>query len=365
MTTNTDIRGLRVPLLLAALVVIAVIVMLSETFGAMVRIWTTTQAFNHCMLIPPASLYLIWLQRKKLGYIQAEATPAVLLLVTGVVVAWVLGELANALVVQSFAAVALLILAIWAMIGTRAAYAIMFPLGYLFFMVPFGEFLIPPLMEYTADFTVAAVRISGVPIYRSGLFLQIPEGAFKVVEACSGVRMLIAALAVGALIAYLNFDLWLRRLAFIAGAAVLALAANGIRAYVVVMMAYFNGMDSVEDHNDIGYLIFGIVIVVLLLIGRWLSDEVTDVKPDVTPAVKPYSGLGVALGVVALALIAPLSAGIFLERVQAAPSASLLPMPAGGDIWSGPQLVDIDWRPAVVGDPFIEFGQYRNDAARI
>jgi hypothetical protein len=55
-----------------------------------------------------------------------------------------------------------------------------YPLVYLFFMVPMGVFLISPLMEWTADFTLAATRLSGVTIHRDGIFLSIPEGNFNV-----------------------------------------------------------------------------------------------------------------------------------------------------------------------------------------
>ena len=41
----------------------------------------------------------------------------------------------------------------------------MFPLGFLFFAVPFGDFLLPVLMQWTADFTVLALRATGIPVY--------------------------------------------------------------------------------------------------------------------------------------------------------------------------------------------------------
>ena len=39
----------------------------------------------------------------------------------------------------------------------------LFPLGFLFFCVPLGEFLLPTLMERTADFTVAAFARRACP----------------------------------------------------------------------------------------------------------------------------------------------------------------------------------------------------------
>ena len=65
------------------------------------------------------------------------------------------------------------------------------------FAVPVGEFLLPVFMEWTADFTVLALRLSGIPVYREGLQFVIPSGNWSVVEACSGIRYLIASLMVG------------------------------------------------------------------------------------------------------------------------------------------------------------------------
>ena len=63
----------------------------------------------------------------------------------------------------------MLVLAVPAVLGIRVTRAMLFPLGFLFFSVPIGEFLLPTLMAHTADFTIAALRASGVPVLREGL----------------------------------------------------------------------------------------------------------------------------------------------------------------------------------------------------
>ena len=87
----------------------------------------------------------------------------------------------------------------------------MFPLAFMLFAVPVGEFLVPPMMEFTADFTVAAIRLTGIPVFREGLFFTLPTGAWSVVEACSGVRYIIASLTLGCLYAYLSYVSYLKR----------------------------------------------------------------------------------------------------------------------------------------------------------
>src|SRR4029079_3400241 len=100
--------------------------------------------------------------------------------------------------------------AIVTVLGTRIARAACFPLAFLLFAVPFGEIFVPTLIEWTANFTVAALRLSGVPVYREANLFIIPSGAWSVVEACSGIRYLIASLMVGTLYAHLMYRTRLR-----------------------------------------------------------------------------------------------------------------------------------------------------------
>ena len=103
-----------------------------------------------------------------------------------------------------------------------------FPLAYLLLAVPFGEALIPPLIDFTADFTVTALQLTGIPVYREGSFFTIPSGNWSVVEACSGLRYLIASFTLGTLYAYLTYRSLKRRLIFIALSVIVPIIANGV-----------------------------------------------------------------------------------------------------------------------------------------
>ena len=98
----------------------------------------------------------------------------------------------------------------------------------------------PWLMESTADFTVSALVLTGIPVYREGHQFIIPSGAWSVVEACSGVRYLIASLMVGALFAYLNYRSMRRRWLFMGVALVVPIVANWVRAYLIVMIGHLS-----------------------------------------------------------------------------------------------------------------------------
>jgi len=126
------------------------------------------------------------------------------------------------------------------------------------------------------NFTVSALRVSGVPVYREGLQLVIPTGRWSVVEACSGVRYLIASLMVGTLFAYLNYRSAWRRWAFVGVSIVVPIIANWVRAYMIVMLGHLtnNRLAVGVDHIIYGWLFFGVVMVLMFWIGaKWREDS--------------------------------------------------------------------------------------------
>jgi len=210
----------------ALLLVAAIMLLYRETGLAMIGIWSRSDTFAHAFLVPPISIWLIWRQREQLAALTPRAQPWMLAGLLVMAFAWLAADLVAVNAAAQFALVAMIVLAVPAVLGFEVALAILFPLLFLFFAVPFGEFLLPVLMEATADFTVEALSLTGIPVYREGLQFIIPSGSWSVVEACSGVRYLIASLMVGTLFAYLNYRSTKRRVVFIAVAAVVPVLAN-------------------------------------------------------------------------------------------------------------------------------------------
>ena len=259
------------------LMLAAVLLLYRHTGLAMVEIWDRSGTFAHAFVVPPIALWLIWRQRDALAALTPRPAPIFLLPVAAAGLLWLLGDLASANSAAQLAFVALLVLTVPTTLGWPVARTIAFPLGFLFFCVPLGEFMMPQMMEWTADFTVAALTASGVPVYREGLQFVIPSGTWSVVEACSGIRYMIASTMVGTLFAYLNYRSLKRRFIFIGVAIALPLVANWIRAYMIVMLGHLSGnkLATGVDHLIYGWVFFGIVMLGLFMIGaRWAEPEV-------------------------------------------------------------------------------------------
>lgn len=345
---------LALPLLLALLV--WVLVVYWDTGAAIVHIWMRSETFTHGFIVPPIVLWLVWRRRADLAQRLPQPSVWGLLLLAGAGLAWLLGDLVAMNALTQLALVSMLVLLVPALLGLSVTSAVVFPLVFMFFAVPFGEFFMPQLMVWTADFTVLALRFSGVPVYREGLQFIIPSGNWSVVEACSGIRYLLASLTVGALFAYLNYRSTKRRVIFVLVSIAVPILANWLRAYMIVMLGHLssNKLATGVDHLIYGWLFFGIVILLMFMVGaRWSEPDAPPVTPltgAAAEAVRTHSFKPVhmlAVGVLAALLVAaPRVAGLAIASADsaAAPQLAAPERLAGG--WMVSPQPAADWTPA-------------------
>lgn len=249
----------------------------SKTISQMVSLWSVSDTYAHGFIVPFISLWLIWRIRKKWMKLKPEKSWTALFIMTGTAGLWLAGDLVAVNAVTQLALVSMIILCIPALFGWPIASAMTFPLMFLFFSVPIGDFMLPIMMEWTANFTVIALKYTGIPVYREGLQFIIPSGSWSVVEACSGIRYLIASVTVGCLFAYINYTNKIKRLVFIIFSIGVPLIANWLRAYLIVLIGHYSGNELATgvDHLIYGWIFFGLVISLMLFIGsRWADDPV-------------------------------------------------------------------------------------------
>jgi exosortase A len=315
-----------------AAVLLAIVVLYWDTFVAMAAIWKRSETFAHAWLVPPIVLWLIWRLRTELAAVTPKPQPWLLLPLAATAALWFLGDLAGVNAVAQFAVTALLALSVPAVLGVELARRILFPLAFLFFMVPFGEFSTDKMMDWTADFTVWALVATGIPVYREGLQFVIPSGTWSVVEACSGVRYLIASFMVGTLFAYLNYNSPWRRWSFVAVSIVVPIVANWLRAYMIVMLGHLSGNKLAVgvDHLIYGWVFFGLVIGVMFFIGARFTEAPAEPEParPATGGEKGAVSLAALAGVLAVA-VAPHLAGWLLQDPHRTDPVQLEAMKSG------------------------------------
>lgn len=343
--------------LLLAVALLAPFLLYFGTVRSIVSIWNSSETFAHGYIILPISLWLIWRRRENFSLYPPQPYPPALVLLGLIGAGWLAAQLGEVQVVSQYMFVAMFPVAALALLGPRLAGSLAFPLLFLLFAVPFGEVFVGPLIDFTANFTVWAVRATGIPVLRSGTRFELPTGNWSVVEACSGVRYLISSITLGCLYAYLTYrSLW-RRALFIGLSMIVPVIANGLRAYMIVMIGHLSSMHLATgvDHIIYGWLFFGLVMFVMFWIGSYWRED-TDApraaaaaRTDGSSAAAPAGvQAGVPRRLPAMVIAVLLMAALWPAAALVGERANDNPAPVHLDdvAVSWPQAANFsDWRP--------------------
>ena len=335
------------------------------TGAAMVEIWNRSETFAHAWVVPPISAWLVWRLRTELAGMAPRPAPAWLLVLPLLGLLWLMGDLAAANAATQFALLGMAVALVPAFLGPAVAGRVAFPLGFLFFAVPFGDFLTPWLVERTADFTVLAVRASGIPVFREGTEFIIPSGSWSVVQACSGIRYLMASVMVGTLFAYLNYRTNRKRWAFVGVAIVTPLVANWLRAYMIVMLGHLSGnrLAVGVDHIIYGWVFFGIIMLAMFMIGaRWADPDDAPVELEPARLTTSPASKGLVLVTLAALTLVALPAGLRAQAQRAGGHGKpplIAPALDGWD-WAEPPLTN--WKPHFLNPMAVVHGRFNPKA---
>lgn len=285
--------------------------------------WGRSKTYTHGFVVAPISLWLIWTKRSYYSKLHPQicwkALPVIL--VFGFL--YLVADLIHVLVISQFAVIGMLVTGFWVVIGTNVAKSMLFPLLFLFFMVPAGDQLVMPLMDFTASFTVNMLRLTGLSVYREGTFFTLTSGNWSVVEACSGINYLIASLTLGFVYAYLNYSSNLKRGIFMVLSGVVPIFANGFRAYLIVMIGHLSGMKLAVgvDHIIYGGIFFGFVMLILFYLGSFWRDQVIEPEPPKSDSrqesINQHQPIWLALVFIGFGYLIWQPSSVYLEAKQA------------------------------------------------
>jgi exosortase A len=203
--------------------------------------WWDSSTYNHILLVPLILVWLVSLRARAVLALPPQGWWPGLVLFAGAGFLWVLGDFAGVALVTQTAVVLMFQASLLALLGPRVGAGLLFPLAYMLFLVPFGDELIPALQTVTARIVMVLLHLAGIPATLDGVFITVPAGYFKVAEACSGVKFLIAMIAYGVLVCQVCFRSWPRRVAFMALSLVVPILANGVRAWGTIVIAGWRG----------------------------------------------------------------------------------------------------------------------------
>jgi exosortase len=253
------------------------------------RLALANDAYTHILLILPLSAALIYFDSKhqasKALLMETQPSPRI-----GV------SLMAQALLIGGYArwgmaaapddvrlSVGMLALVIWWIgsvvlcFGTRTFRSFLFPLCFLFLLVPVPDLALRWIVEFLQQQSAVAARImfraAGVPVVQDGIILSIPDLNIEVARECSSIRSSLILVVTTMVLAHLFLLSWWRKALLVAAAIPLSVAKNGLRIFTIAELGTRVDPEFLDGklHHNGGIIFLGIgvgVVAVLLWILR-------------------------------------------------------------------------------------------------
>ncbi len=150
--------------------------------------------------------------------------------------------------------------------GARTFQSFLFPLCFLFLMVPIPEFALGWIVEFLQQQSASAARLMfravGVPATQDGIMLSIPGLDIEVARECSSIRSSLMLVVTTMVLAHLFLRSRWRKVLLVAVAIPLSVAKNGLRIFTIVELGTRSGpgVPHGKLHHHGGILFFGLSV---------------------------------------------------------------------------------------------------------
>ena len=264
-----------------AILTLLIGVFYSDTFAWLYEIWRDDPENSHGFLLLPILGFLVWRDRRKFTEVGYSSNALGLAVILCAVLLSLVGIRAQVSLVSIFAFVLLLFGLVLYLLGTDFVRKFSFPLIYSVFLIPmpgmFQASLTFPMKLFASKISAQLLRMSMIPVLREGNFIQLPNFSFEVADACSGLRSMMALLALGALYSYFFQKSLGKRLLLFLMSVPIAIAANIFRVALTGFLAYYISPKIAEGflHEMSGILVFFVGIGLLIGCGK-----VVELVPD-------------------------------------------------------------------------------------
>lgn len=336
-----------------AATVAALLVLFAHDVATALSFWTNLPTYNYCFAVIPIAAYLVYRRRGTLALMTPRPSPWGIALAAVFACLWWLGSAALIIELRHIAIVGMILAVVLGILGLQLFRALLFPLLYLFLMVPTGTPLLPFLQTATVALSTRLIHLSGVPIFVEGARIEVPHGFYYVAPGCAGLNFLLASLVLSLLFASQMYSGMTKRLIAVAAAMVVSVLANAVRVFAIIWLAEYTGrkLSIVDDHLLYGWGFFTLVIFGMMAIGLRFADR--DERPHpaaarVPPSSSPrwFAAMAAAVAIATLLLVGGIEAqASLMEGDDSASGRVSLDLPASLAGWS-PATPDASWTPS-------------------
>lgn len=248
------------------------------TFIWMYQRWIENDTYySHGFLVPLISAFIIWLKRKELRRLSFKPLNIGWLFFLGGISVHAASALLRVYFTSGFSLLFVLVGLVLIFLGKDFLRQLLFPIFFLIFMIPLPLVAIAN-MSFRLKIFAAAVSTwiingLGVPAIREGSVIRTMNAYIIVEDPCSGIRSLIALIALGALMAYFSDLSKPKKVIVFLSSIPIAIATNVIRVVALSLAAEMYGMTEATGlfHDIMGVLIFVFAFFGLLMVSKILE----------------------------------------------------------------------------------------------
>lgn len=226
----------------------AFIILYHDALRLMFSKWFTPDG-SHGPLIVGVSLYLIWINRKKIRSLPAKPglLPGSILIGMGCLML-ISGKFGFTMLMQQLSMIPVLLGTIWLFGGFSLFKVFLIPVGYLIFLMGIIEMLLSSISIYlqiiSARIAYHILELIGYSVLLKSTIIELPHITMEVVRACSGVNHIVSLLAFAVVLAYITQRTLVGKCLLVFLAFPVGIFANGVRvALIGVYNKYFPGSD--------------------------------------------------------------------------------------------------------------------------
>jgi exosortase len=251
---------------------------LASTYGSiatrLVRQWLNDDTSSHGLLVVPVAIYLAW--QRRAAVLTAARRPAAYgfaVIAAGLAIL-VVGTLGAELFLARVSFVVVLAGAVLFLLGPAHLQALRVPLLFLLLAIPIPAIVLNaitfPLQLLASQAGEAVIRAAGVPVIREGNVIELASMRLEVVEACSGIRSVMALLACACFAISARPTKPTTAAAVLAATVPVAIAANALRVAMTGLVAQFVGPSVATGalHSSSGVVVFVAAATALLALER-------------------------------------------------------------------------------------------------
>lgn len=287
---------------------------------------------EHGPLIAGLSIWLFWRNLRRFRIPNFNGSTAI---------GWALVAMLGGLALHSFGyvvqqariSIVACLIFVWGLLvfggGRRWGWAAVFPLAFMLFSIPINvlDSVGFYLRLWVSESSTIIAHFCGIEVLRNGTQLISPDGnyQYEVAAACSGVRSLVALMAISILEAYLALRLCSRRIVAFLLCLPLTYLGNVVRITAVIFAGEWFGQNAgLWVHDNLGLVVYLVVMIGVLLgvaaIRRWWPEPVASpVEASRAPSKEARPSVRASILVVAAVLVGSATTIGFAEHWRKRP----------------------------------------------